>query len=531
MSIAPPPDVTVTELPDGVRYRLPGRPWGTPAWIGLAAVVGGVLGTTFLSFWLWCVGSPLFRPGGLQPGEGMLFVFLGLGGMMLVMCAGLAVRGLTKLVGHNEIELRDDTISGFECWGPIRLGPRRAVAGLIRLDVRDALPDERPGRVYEEPRAATEFNALVASWPAAEVTLARGYPRSWLVPLANDLARRCRLAADRVSEEPLPNPAGFVDLPEQPIESRIEAAETGGELRLILPRSLGRRPVELVVRGDRLRVGEDREWSRRQLLDIRVARLTDSEGPDTFQVHIDPHPGEGKRVRLKLTDEAEARWLATTLRRALAMPDGPASFLERAERPAGCRIIEEPLAQGIRFVVPPVGFRHPDARRYLLLALAFLGAAAGVIAFIQFAMDGPPDEAADLLRLLWFLPGVFGLGLVGAVAEAVRRARRHATLTVAGDTLHVSQTSPFGTRDKEWPRSRIADVRVGHTLEGQVANPRIRRTVLDQADPTWELQIHLTGGELVRLLDGYGDADLQWLATAVRRGLGVSASPAALAAG
>jgi hypothetical protein len=51
--------------------------------------------------------------------------------------------------------------------------------------------------------------------------------------------------------------------------------------------------------------------------------------------------------------------------------------------------------------------------------------------------------------------------------------------------------------------------------------------VLDRADPTWELHIHLTGGELVRLLDGYGDAELQWLATAVRRAIGIAASRAA----
>jgi hypothetical protein len=43
--------------------------------------------------------------------------------------------------------------------------------------------------------------------------------------------------------------------------------------------------------------------------------------------------------------------------------------------------------------------------------------------------------------------------------------------------------------------------------------------VLDGTDPTWELHIRPTGGEIVRLLDGYGDAELQWLATALRRAL------------
>src|SRR5206468_1455397 len=118
-------------------------------------------------------------------------------------------------------------------------------------------------------------------------------------------------------EEPLPNPAGFVDLPEQPDDSRVRVERTGAELRLILPRgAFGRRHAVLAVTGDRLRVEQprrsgdgNREWARRQLADIRVGRVIDSEGPDTFQVHVEPHPGEGNRVRLPPGGEAEARWL------------------------------------------------------------------------------------------------------------------------------------------------------------------------------------------------------------------------------
>ena len=526
MTISLPPNVAITELPDGARFRLPARPWGQPAWMGLGAVVGGSLGVVFISFWLWGVGSPLLLQG-WQPGDGMLLVFLLCGSMMLAMCLRLTVRGLSRMVGHNEIELHGDTLRGLDCWGPVRRGRARSVAGLVRFDVRDALPDERPGRVYEVPAAATEFNALTAVWDDDELTLARGYPRAWLVPLADELARRCRLAtaepAVEVTEEPLPNPAGFVDLPDQPEESRVFVDRTDGELILTLPReAFGRRHATLTVRGDRLRVDEDREWSRRQLADVRVARLTDSESPDTFQVHIDPHPGEGKRVRLTPKSEAEARWLATTLRRALGMTDdGPPEFLERPERPAGCPITEEPLAGGVRFVVPPAGFRHPDVRRYFLYALGYLAVGLGVGGFLAFMQEDAGNGFGELLSFVWLVPAVMGLGVFGGVEEAVRRARRHATLSVVGDTLTLRQTNPYGTRGQEWPRRRIADVRLGDTLAGRAINPRTRRAVLDKADPTWELHIHLTGGELVRLFDGYGDAELQWLATALRRALGV----------
>src|SRR4051812_17258028 len=87
-----PPEVTATELPDGVRYRLPGRPWGQPALLGVGAVVGGLLGVTFLSFWLWGVGSPLLLQG-WQPGDEILVVFLLLGAGMAAMLLRVAVRG------------------------------------------------------------------------------------------------------------------------------------------------------------------------------------------------------------------------------------------------------------------------------------------------------------------------------------------------------------------------------------------------------------------------------------------------------
>src|SRR4051794_40886621 len=69
MTISLPPNVAITELPDGARFRLLARPWGQPAWIGLGALVGGVFGAVFISFWLWGVGSPLLLQG-WQPGDG-----------------------------------------------------------------------------------------------------------------------------------------------------------------------------------------------------------------------------------------------------------------------------------------------------------------------------------------------------------------------------------------------------------------------------------------------------------------------------
>jgi len=95
---------------------------------------------------------------------------------------------------------------------------------------------------------------------------------------------------------------------------------------------------------------------------------------------------------------------------------------------------------------------------------------------------------------------------VGALEEVVKRARRHAALTVDGNTLVVQQTNLYGTRERGLQRSAVTDIRVGHTLEGRVANPHSRQAILDRTDPTWELHINLADGTIVRLLDGYGGA-------------------------
>src|SRR5947209_2656597 len=111
-----PAEVIVTELPDGARYRLPGRKWGQPAWMGLGALIGSLLGIGFMSFWLWMVGSHLSVNGGVQGPDGMLLILLAAGGWMLLMMLRLAAHGLSRLIGHSEIELRGGTLRGMECW-------------------------------------------------------------------------------------------------------------------------------------------------------------------------------------------------------------------------------------------------------------------------------------------------------------------------------------------------------------------------------------------------------------------------------
>src|SRR5262249_24057447 len=138
---------------------------------------------------------------------------------------------------------------------------------------------------------------------------------------------------------------------------------------------------ELMVRRQKFFGVQQQRWSRRQLADIRVGCIHDSDGPDTPELQIQPHPGEGTRFRLPLRDEAEARWLATLLRRALRMPeenppDQTCPFLERQVQPAGSRIIQDISEGKLTLAIPPAGFANSSVRYLLLCSLLALSGGA-----------------------------------------------------------------------------------------------------------------------------------------------------------
>jgi hypothetical protein len=536
-----PPELIVTELPDGVRYRLPRRKKGHFTWQGAVHLLGSLLmGIPFLSLWLWGVGYHMDWQDPLRAENGLVLMFMAFGLWMLLMAVELGGRGLFRWAGHSEIELRGGILAGIERLGWLRWSWRRPVAGLGRLLVRDAVREPGSIRIYESAAAAIDDNVLVPIWATdsgpetKRKQLAPGYPRSWLLPLASDLARRCQLGEDHagmprpappitVSEEPLPNSAGFVELLEQPAGSKIAIQQTPDRLTVTVPpRWLGWRRVvfiasdgELVAVRTRLFGAERRQWSRPQLADIRVGCIHDSEGPDTPELHIQPYPGEGARFRLALADEAEARWLATVLRRAVGLPqDGSpgqaALFRERREQPAGSRIVCQEWSGGVTLTVPPAG---RDVKERIWCSLIALGGAALFGALVHFVFEDT--------RIYYVFAGLGGLLGIASLVDAANRACRHVVLTVADDRLMVRQTGLYGVRRQQWPRLRIADLRAGDVLDGRAISAYSRQLARDRTDATYELQIHLRNGEIIRYLDGYGDAELQWLSTVLRRALRV----------
>lgn len=93
---------------------------------------------------------------------------------------------------------------------------------------------------------------------------------------------------------------------------------------------------------------------------------------------------------------------------------------------------------------------------------------------------------------------------------AVNMARRRAVLSVIGDRLIVRETGLFRNRRSEWTRDEIADIRSGDAgwFVGQ-----------HEAQRVLQLQIHTRSGAKVALLSRHAEADLEWIAGALRGAL------------
>jgi hypothetical protein len=145
----------------------------------------------------------------------------------------------------------------------------------------------------------------------------------------------------------------------------------------------------------------------------------------------------------------------------------------------------------------------------------------GIVIFFTvffWCLEGPDDGVPSMW---WLLLGGVGLAAVIFLLDAANRAWQHAILGVVGDTLVVREMNLLRTRQRRWPRQRIADIRVGPSVPREVSDPELLQAALDQLVLTWDLQIHLKGDTIVHLLDDYGEKDLQWVATVLRRALRV----------
>ena len=258
-------------------------------------------------------------------------------------------------------------------------------------------------------------------------------------------------------------------------------------------------------------------WAREQIADINVEHLESSE-TRFWALQVVPFPGEGEAcLLLHDRDEAELRWVATLLRRELGFPDsGPEKqtlppFRERQEQPAGSKVAVCETDEGLTLTLPPIGLGHRTPRTFFIIA-AYFGVVAAVVG------GGFYDGTGEVPMLMWVVLGIFaivGTVVLGLVTEGLRLAWARGVVTVLTDRLQISQVGPFGSRQAQWSRSELADVRVGPPT----GNPDER--------PPWALRIYPKQGQPTGFFAGRDAAELQWLATVIRRRLYLPGDPPA----
>jgi hypothetical protein len=206
-----PPEVTVIEGAGGVCYRFPVRPLGAQRWLGVAVLVPGLVLCALPLGAAWKLLLVLVQ--GLPADSGWFWLFAAILTLPLVPIGfKLASVGLFIVAGHSEIALYRSTLSARECCGLLRWGGQRPTAHLRRFLVSASLGPLH-GNTAREAAAASlnvlfgwcsglgvinpEWKAAVVGHQVQPLWLAPGYPRPWLLAVANDLARRCALLPER----------------------------------------------------------------------------------------------------------------------------------------------------------------------------------------------------------------------------------------------------------------------------------------------------------------------------------------------
>ncbi len=224
-----PSEIIVSESSGGeVRYYLPMRPPDATRRIAgrivvaLGAFIGAmpILGIMF-SFLIRSAGA---QGGVLQPDVILPLLVWGpicfpLGGLILFW-------GLHVVIGHTEIQIRSQRLRILYKCGPLGL-PRSTPFTKIRL-FRVGNDVESQGADANTHAKSDEESSLMAHLTNGKFfSVCVSYPREWLLPLAEDLARRCQQLIDHDVNAPVEpilvqdagNPAPFRDRLQKPMNS------------------------------------------------------------------------------------------------------------------------------------------------------------------------------------------------------------------------------------------------------------------------------------------------------------------------
>ena len=263
---------------DGVRYVLPGRPLGK-GWIVtfILLVVGAGL-IAFTAFWVRGPIASLRASDTVGMIFGLMFIVAGMvPALVRLGCLGVAV---VLALGRNQVVLRDDWILAIDRLGPLRWTRKRTRRDITHLEVNTgavstndgpqrptenfavllAMPDEQTVQAAIEARRAQDKEAKSLGRCREEKVrfpgfiLAWGYPRVWLLELADILAQDLRIdrsarltnhheAAVAVTErlgglddlEDEPESDGLKEPPPQPADSQIILDRHDAGITLTIP--------------------------------------------------------------------------------------------------------------------------------------------------------------------------------------------------------------------------------------------------------------------------------------------------------
>jgi hypothetical protein len=188
--------------------------------------------------------------------------------------------------------------------------------------------------------------------------------------------------------------------------------------------------------------------------------------------------------------------------------ENPPQFHDVLEKPAGSKIVIQRQNASIVLDVPAAGLRKGVPG---LFVFSIAWCVFDAVFTFAIAAGKMQQNSRDQACKAWlFMGGFWAVGL-GMMALAVNLGRRRVTLTAGNSGLTVVQTGPFGVKRRELRRADIAAIRAD---ESNVEVNGVRPL---------ELQIHPVTSKKVGLFAGRDAGELRWMATELRKALGVGA--------
>jgi hypothetical protein len=297
---------------------------------------------------------------------------------------------------------------------------------------------------------------------------------------------------------------------------RIQRIDRAGPFRWTRSRSLGRvRRLHVTVAW--YREGDTDRGGWQPFSNLGVIRV-ECEGGRLLRLA----PWYPRAWLLALAEDLARRWPPGTGLPGKAATSSPPTVIDeptdpdadRPHQPSGSKARLEERADGLTLTVPAAGVWREG------LFTTGLGACVVItpwIALLPGLLLGTIKISGQSLGR-WesvLASGVMGLawaGGIGMLLAGIERGRRRGVFSVAGGVLTAVQMGPLCRKRGEWSCDELAEVEVAPARLGPFYSKVNDRTVR-------KLWIRSKDGRTLGFLAGRQDAELQWIATVLRRAL------------